>query len=231
MYHDLKILLEDQHVIVLHKPAGLAVQSARISSMDLQSQVKNYLNQKTENYNGYLGIIHRLDQPVEGVVLFAKTAFAAKELSAQITSGRMHKIYLAGVQAKPSVKSGRLEHYLLKKSKENCSMAVPPNTQGAKKALLEYTVLQSKENEALLRIELLTGRHHQIRVQLSQAGMPIVGDTKYSMDGSENPDAHLLALCASELRFAHPKTKQELHISVRPQNPYFTKFDLSTEKN
>jgi len=193
------ILYEDQHIIVCRKEAGVAVQTARMSQMDMESALKNYLAVKDSGKMPYLAIIHRLDQPVRGVLVFAKTPFAAKELSRQVTQHSIGKYYLAEVEGKIPKESGTLENYLLKDGKTNTSSVVGANVSGAKKATLHY----KKKDEHTIEIELVTGRHHQIRVQCAHAGMPLKGDTKYN-PGARRTDE--LGLCAYHLIFKHPKT-------------------------
>lgn len=225
------ILYEDQHIIVCQKEAGIAVQTARMSQMDMESALKNYLaakcgnadknaeskkfNKEKSNQNNnriknktdsekipYLAVIHRLDQPVRGVLVFAKTPFAAKHLNAQVTNHSIGKYYLAEVDGLIPKESDTLEDYLLKDARTNTSKVVKAGTANSKKAILHY----KKEDEHTVAIELVTGRHHQIRVQLAHAGMPLVGDTKY------NPAAvpGRLGLCAYHLVFKHPKTGKEM---------------------
>lgn len=193
------ILYEDQHIIVCRKESGVAVQTARMSQMDMESALKNYLAVKDSGKMPYLAIIHRLDQPVRGVLVFAKTLFAAKELSRQVTQHSVGKYYLAEVEGKIPEEAGTLENYLLKDGKTNTSKVVKENVPGAKKATLHY----KKKDEHTIEIELVTGRHHQIRVQCAYAGMPLKGDTKYNPDAKRTDE---LGLCAYHLIFKHPKT-------------------------
>lgn len=198
------ILYEDQHIIVCQKEAGIAVQTARMSQMDMESALKNYLAAKNNN-NGkmpYLAVIHRLDQPVRGVLVFAKTPLAAKNLNAQVTNHSIGKYYLAQVDGVIPKETDTLEDYLLKDARTNTSKVVKAGTPNSKKAVLHYR----KKDEQTVEIELVTGRHHQIRVQLSHAGMPLKGDTKY------NPNAMpgRLGLCAYHLVLKHPKTGKEM---------------------
>ena len=200
------IIYQDKHILVCHKPAGLAVQSRQIGQMDLESQVRNYLARQ-ENERApqppYLGLVHRLDQPVEGIVVFALNRKAAASLSAQLTDGRMHKEYSAvccevgqegrsplshfehpesGTEA--NVPPVPLTHWLLKDARTNLSRVVTEKTPGAKRAFLEYRIERSRQEEAhtyhLVHIWLHTGRHHQIRVQMAAAGLPLYGDRKYN---------------------------------------------------
>ena len=224
-----EILYEDNSVLVIRKPAGLAVQSARIGQADVVSELKSYLAKQAGAGQGepYLAVIHRLDQPVEGILVFGKTPEAAKSLSAQITAGKMEKIYLAvtyGKQAEAGKKEKVLEDYLKKDGKSNTSSVVNAHTPGAKKARLSYEVLGeavdaiSGKKKWLLRIHLDTGRHHQIRVQMAHAGMPLVGDRKYNPgQNSQEP----LALCSAKLGFQHPVTKKQLEFQVQPAGMAF----------
>ena len=213
------ILFEDKEIIVCRKPAGIAVQNARIGAMDLESSLKNYLAMQAGGGRRipYLAVIHRLDQPVEGILVFGKTPEAAKSLSAQITAGKMEKIYLAvtyGQQAETGKKETVLEDYLKKDGKSNTSSVVNANTPGAKKARLSYEVLGEAVDEIsgkkkwLIRIHLDTGRHHQIRAQLSAAGSPIRGDLKYGAARS-NKDASI-SLHSRRVEFLHPVARAGL---------------------
>ena len=228
----LDIIYEDEQILICHKPAGLAVQSASFGQKDLESMVRTCLAEKKGKADPYLAVVHRLDQPVEGLVVFAKTKKAAASLSAQVQNGRMKKDYLALVQMKKGVdENKRLSHestspschdkhaqiltdYMLKDGKTNRSYIVSKETKGAKKAVLEYEILEQKEDRVLVRIHLQTGRHHQIRVQMAGAGMPLLGDTKY------NPDAikgQQLALCADHLELIHPVTGKKMDFSCKAE--------------
>lgn len=231
------ILYEDQEIIVCHKMAGIAVQNARFGTMDMESALKNYLAVKNPGKMPYLGIVHRLDQPVEGAVVFAKTSNAAKELSRQFASGETSKKYLA-VTTKASEEQQKasaiqpvfLEDYLLKDGKSNSSKVVQEGTGGAKKARLSYQILQTVDDERmvskkrfLVLICLETGRHHQIRVQMAHAGMALLGDRKYN---GEEQTALPLGLCSCELDFCHPKTKKTMKFQVSPKGETFAGFKL-----
>ena len=219
------IIYEDRDVIVCHKPAGLAVQSARIGMPDMESMLKNYLAEKMPGKIPYLGIIHRLDQPVEGAVVFAVNQRAAKELNSQLTTGKMKKTYLAVTEKRPAELSGELEDWLKKDVRTNTSAVTSPGTPGAKKARLSYELAESLESEDscryLLRIALETGRHHQIRVQMAHAGMPLAGDRKYNPE--ETTDGSL-ALCSAGLTFIHPGKKKRMEICICPVNERFSGF-------
>lgn len=212
------ILYEDRDILVLHKPAGIAVQSAGIGVPDMESMLKNYLARK--GGLPYLAVIHRLDQPVEGVLVFGKTPQAAENLSRQNAEKTMEKYYLAVTEGEPAAEEGILEDYLMRDGRKNISAVVPKGTKGAKRARLSYKVLKRGEH-VLAGIRLETGRHHQIRVQMAHAGMPLLGDRKYNPGSKyEGP----LALCAARLCFRHPKTGEELRFFVRPGNGVFSEF-------
>lgn len=228
------IIYEDKDILVCKKPAGIAVQNARIGTMDLESSLKNYLAAKDTKQPPYLAVVHRLDQPVEGVLVFAKTPKAAKELSSQIAKGKMEKIYLAVTCEKPQAKQGILEDYLKKDGKTNTSSVVSAGTPGAKKALLSYEVLEEVTDKItgkpkwLLKIHLETGRHHQIRVQMAHAKMPLAGDRKYGKNSqkTENTAGYTggLGLCAASLTFSHPTTKKTMKYDTIPEMSTFEGF-------
>ena len=227
------ILYEDPQIIVCHKPAGIPVQSSRIGVPDMVSLLKNHLaasqrssassrnpaaghnpaagrsssaSRNPSSGAPYLGVIHRLDQPVEGLIVFAKTPAAAKELSRQLTSSGFGKYYFAIVEGKPEKDSDTLEDYLVKDRRTNSSRVCAKGTAGAKLARLSYRVLDSRNGRSLLEIHLDTGRHHQIRVQMAHLGCPLIGDRKYGQKESTEP----LRLCACKLKFRHPKDGREM---------------------
>lgn len=215
-----QILFEDREIIVCHKPAGMAVQSAGVGRMDLESALKNYLG------SPQLYVVHRLDQPVEGVIVFAKTQAAAGELSRQISCGKMKKEYLAVTTRRTQADQGTLENELKKDGRTNTSYVVKKGTPGAKTARLSYEIVKELCREAdngavpryLVRIHLDTGRHHQIRVQMAHAGMPLAGDRKYH---PEDSSGLTLGLCAVRLGFFHPKTKKYMEFETVPQGNAF----------
>lgn len=216
------IKYEDDAILVIHKPAGIATETARIGQADVVSELKNYL--KAKGKGTYLGMIHRLDQPVEGLLVFAKTPEAAKALTKQLENGTLKKAYAALIPEIESenVTQGELEDYLLKDGRTNLSKVVAASTQGAKKAGLSWKLLQHIERTemkyALVEVEIFTGRHHQIRVQMSHAGMPLLGDGKYGNDVSRELSQKLglrhTALLANRLRLMHPVTKQSMQFEI-----------------
>jgi len=214
------IVYEDEEILICRKHAGMAVQNARSTQMDLESALRNYLASKEGGRRRmpYLGIIQRLDQPVEGVLVFAKTSAVAADLTCQLQEGKIQKYYLAMVSNSQVSKSGMLEDYLQKDGRTNMSKVVPKGSKGAKRALLDYRCLRQDKKTALLEVHLVTGRHHQIRVQLSHADMPIVGDQKY------NPDAEKgipISLCAYKLELYHPRKCDRMVFEIKPENIVF----------
>ena len=218
----LKIIYEDSDVLVIYKPAGLAVQTKRMGQKDLESQLKNYLAK--DGKMPYLGMIHRLDQPVEGVLVFAKTPKAASVLSTQAAEkvNGMKKEYLAVVCGRPKEKTGTMKDWIRKDGKTNTSSVVPKGSLDTKEAILDYEELEYKTDvdRALVKIELRTGRHHQIRVQMAHAGIPLCGDSKYN----PVPTGGMVALCAYRLTFRHPVTGKQMTFSCEPKNPVFEGF-------
>ena len=208
---NLNILYEDLHIIVCVKPHGIATQSKQIGSPDMVNLIKKhiFLNNPDKG-EPYLAVIHRLDQPVKGILVFAKTPFAARELNKQLTSHGFGKYYLASVDGELPATEGTLENYLVKGKRTNLSRVCDKNTPDAKLARLHYR--QIAQN--LVEIKLDTGRHHQIRVQFAHIGCPLVGDTKYNKSLAGQKGWQKIALCAYKLDFIHPKTGEKLHFEV-----------------
>lgn len=218
---EIGILYEDRQILVCRKPAGIPVQSAKVGVKDMVSILKNHQNE-TE-HNSYIGVVHRLDQPVEGVMVFAKTKEAAAGLSRQVTDGRMKKQYLAVICGKPDKKEGHLVDYLLKDGRANTSSIVKAGVKGAKKAELDYVIRKETAEYALAEIQLLTGRHHQIRVQMASAGMPLAGDRKYNTGEGANA-TQFVALAAYKLTFVHPTKKKPMSFRAEPDGGLFSIF-------
>ena len=238
------ILFEDKDMIVCHKPSGLPVQCAQVGRQDMMSMLMNYLSEGQQGMP-YLGLVHRLDQPVEGILVFAKNKKAAAELSRQVTDGSMEKRYLAvccGETAGNGEKNEETEHhlvnYLKKDARTNTSSIVCQSTQGAKKSELKYQVLEETEEDGrrytLVEIHLLTGRHHQIRVQMAGIQRPLYGDRKYNAEWEsyrlprcEQGSGTQLALCASSLSFFHPSGKKKrMNFKVIPSAGIFQIFKV-----
>jgi 23S rRNA pseudouridine1911/1915/1917 synthase len=217
----LKIVYEDEWIIICHKSSNVAVETAKIGEMDMVSQLRNYMADKTGN--SYIGVVHRLDQPVEGVMVFAKTPLAAAELSKQISQNKMKKYYLAVLCGEPHKKEDKLVDYLQKNGKTNTSSVVAREVKGAKKSELIYRVIDTKESLSMAEIELITGRHHQIRVQMSHAKLPLWGDVKYNKE-FVNQRTIVPALCAYKLEFLHPKTNQKMEFKIEPTGDIFKLF-------
>lgn len=209
---EINILYEDEYIIVCEKPAGVATQTKRLGQADMESLLKNYRVGKGET--PYIGVVHRLDQPVRGVMVFAKTKEAAAGLSRQVQSKMADKFYYALTDGVPEKKKGTLENYLLRDGKTNTSKVVSKTTEGAKPARLDYEVLAQNKTNAILRVQLDTGRHHQIRVQLSNAGIPIAGDTKYNFKAAMERGQYGLALCAYKIGFKHPETHKKMEFEI-----------------
>ena len=206
------ILYEDKDLLVCHKPAGMPVQSRQVGSQDMEHALLGYLARKKEPL--YLAVIHRLDQPVEGILVFAKNKKSAAGLNKQMQDGKMDKYYLAVTSKITGKKSGRLEDLDDKRCKKNTSRIAKESEAGKKKAVLEYQVLKEKDEMALVEIHLFTGRHHQIRVQTANAGFPLYGDTKYNPEFVGTKEWVQIALCAYKLNFAHPITKKQMKFEL-----------------
>lgn len=218
----MKILLEDRDQIVVHKPAGVATQTARLGEKDLVSEVKNHISREQGNTNPYVALINRLDQPVEGIVMFAKNAKAAAALTSQLQNGVMQKYYYAAVFGHMDMPKGRLTDYLEKDSRSNLSKVASGESPTAKKAVLDYEVLATVGKIQFVKIHLLTGRHHQIRVQFSYKGHPLIGDTKYGSPESialgKEMCVRTPALCAYCLEWEHPATKKPVIVRTAPEH-------------
>lgn len=219
------IIYEDKDLIVCYKTGGVPVQSNRIGEQDMGSLLKNYLAAKGET--PYIGFVHRLDQPVEGVMVFAKTREAAAALSRQMQEKGFGKYYYAVVCGAPPEKEGTLTDYLLRDGRSNTSSVVTEQTPGAKRAVLHYEVAARQENpvRSLLRVKLETGRHHQIRVQLAHAGYPLSGDRKYNQTGEIMRGN--IALCSYRIEFTHPRTGKRLTYEIAPGGLGFSGFAAS----
>lgn len=213
---NLKILFEDNHIIVVEKKPNIPSQADKTEDEDMLTIVKQYIKEKyNKPGNVYLGLVHRLDRPVGGVMIFAKTSKAAARLSEQVRSKVFKKKYLAVVDGKIEKQVGTLENYLYKDERLNMSRVVSKDKKNAKLAKLDYKVLKYNEikNLSLLEINLHTGRHHQIRVQLSNFGHSIFGDQKYGNRGQGKQ----IALWAYELTIEHPITKEKITFKDLPE--------------
>ncbi len=219
------IIYEDRDILVCAKPAGVPVQTKKIGQMDLESFFKNEIAKKEPGKMPYLGVIHRLDQPVEGITLFAKNPQAAGKLGQQLQNNQMEKEYLAVTAGEIPAPKGTLVDWMLKDGRTNMSKVVSEKTQNAKKAELTYECLEETENKKLLRVTLKTGRHHQIRVQMAHAGMPLLGDRKYGGNlPEETGKGEPVALAAYRLSFKHPRTGKKMSFTCRPSGKAFASF-------
>lgn len=209
--NNLQVLFEDNHIIVVNKRAGDIVQGDKTGDTPLSEVVKEYIKDKyNKPGNVYLGVVHRLDRPTTGIVLFAKTSKALPRLNKLFKDKDAKKTYWAIVKNKPEKTTDKLVHWMRRNPKQNKSYAHKNEVPDSKKAILEYQVLQSLNNYHLLEIDLETGRHHQIRSQLSSIGSPIKGDLKYGFDRS-NKDGSI-HLHARKLEFEHPVKKEKISI-------------------
>ena len=220
-----KILYEDDQLMVVYKPAGLATQTKSLREKDLVDELKSHLGG-----NVYLGVVHRLDQPVEGLLVFAKTAQAARELTRQLGDSVLNKSYLAVVYLEQEDRdnAGILEDFLIKDGRTNTSRIGTKDEPDAKYARLNYEIQKKIGKRALVKIEIHTGRHHQIRVQMAAAGRPLLGDSRYGSEASREESARLgvrnVALCADRITFRHPVTRKQMEFSILPEQEIYQKF-------
>ena len=229
-YKDLKIIHEDNCSLVVEKPFDIPVQQDISGDDDILNMLKKYL---VEKYNkpgdAYLGLIHRLDRPTGGVMVFARNSKTAERLCAAIKEGEFEKRYLAVVMGTPRYKKDKLTCYLKKDASTNVVRIVPALTEGAKYAELDYKVLDTKDGMSLVQVDLVTGRTHQIRVQMANLGNPIVGDKKYGRDGVKTPH---MALWSCQARFKHPVTGKNMTFRVYPpEEEPWTRFNMDLYLN
>jgi 23S rRNA pseudouridine1911/1915/1917 synthase len=209
----LEIIFEDNHILVVKKPPGVLSQSDVSESIDMLGILKTYLKESgNKPGNVYLGLVHRLDRNVGGLMVFAKTSKSASRLSEAIRKNQFKKTYLAIVEGRLKKAHGTLENYLLKDPFINKVTVFDTNREGAQYALLKYDLLSETNNNSLLKIQLKTGRSHQIRAQLSYMGYPILGDKKYGAKTS----LEFISLWAYQLSFSHPVTKKTLEFKLLP---------------
>ncbi|MFM1875322.1 MAG: hypothetical protein RL266_1059 [Bacteroidota bacterium] len=213
----IEILYEDNHLIAVNKPAGLLVQGDKTGDVTLADLVKDYIKKsKDKPGDVYLGIVHRLDRPVSGVVLFAKTSKALVRLNKMFAERETKKVYWAVVVKRPEQETGKLVHWLRKDQENNRSKAFNKEAKHSKYAELNYKMLRGSDRYTLLEVYPKTGRHHQIRVQLAKMGCPIKGDLKYG--ASRNNEDASIHLHARRLEFEHPVTKQPISIVATVPN-------------
>lgn len=207
------VVYEDNHIIIVNKTASEIVQGDKTGDTPLSETVKQYLKEKyAKPGNVFLGVTHRLDRPVSGLVVFAKTSKALSRLNEMFRTGGVKKTYWAIVRQCPPAEEGELVHYLVRNEKQNKSYAYDREVKGSKKAVLHYRLIGHSDNYYLLEVDLKTGRHHQIRCQLAKMGCPIKGDLKYGFPRS-NPDGSI-CLHARKVCFVHPVSKEPVEVTA-----------------
>lgn len=230
MFSQQDILYEDNHLLVVNKHAGDLVQPDPSGESALEDQIKAYIKVRDQKPGEvFLGVVHRIDRPVSGAVLFAKTSKALSRLNEMIRSGAIHKIYWALTETRPEPEEGSLCHYIVRDGKSNRSRAYDTPKADAKQARLNYVVRGASTHYTLVEVELLTGRHHQIRAQLSKIGCPIKGDLKYGARRS-NPDGGI-SLHSRSVSFEHPVRKEPLTVVAPvPHDNLWTFFEQAVKQ-
>ena len=220
------VVYEDNHISVVNKTASEIVQADKTGDTPLSETVKQYLKEKYQKPgNVFLGVTHRLDRPVSGLVIFAKTSKALTRLNEMFRAGEVKKTYWAVVKNAPKESEGELVHFLVRNEKQNKSYAYDKEVPNSKKAVLDYRLIGRSENYYLLEVDLKTGRHHQIRCQLAKMGCPIKGDLKYGSPRS-NPDGSI-CLHARRVRFVHPVSKELIELKAPlPEGNLWKGFEL-----
>ena len=220
------VVYEDNHIIVVNKTASEIVQADKTGDTPLSETVKQYLKEKYQKPgNVFLGVTHRLDRPVSGLVIFAKTSKALTRLNEMFRAGEVKKTYWAVVKNAPKESEGELVHFLVRNEQQNKSYAYDKEVPNSKKAVLDYRLIGRSENYYLLEVDLKTGRHHQIRCQLAKMGCPIKGDLKYGSPRS-NPDGSI-CLHARRVRFVHPVSKELIELKAPlPEGNLWKGFEL-----
>ncbi|MBR3616128.1 MAG: RNA pseudouridine synthase [Bacteroidaceae bacterium] len=209
----MNVLYEDNHIIIINKAAGEIVQGDKTGDKSLCDTMKQYIKEKyAKPGNVFIGLPHRLDRPVSGVVVFAKTSKALERLNGMFRDGNVKKVYWAITKGKPLKAEGEISSWILRNEKMNKSFSYPKEVKGSKHALLSYTLKAASQNYNLIEVELKTGRHHQIRCQLASIGCPIKGDLKYGAQRS-NPDGSI-SLHARYIEFIHPVSKQLIQVTA-----------------
>lgn len=205
----MQVLYEDNHIIIVYKQSGEIVQGDKTGDKPLSETIKEWIKQKyAKPGNVFLGVVHRLDRPVSGIVVFAKTSKALSRLNNMFRNGEVRKTYWAMVQTAPNMPEATLTNWLVRNEKQNKSYVYNNEMLNAKQAILKYKTIGQTEHYTLLEVNLLTGRHHQIRCQLAAMGCPIKGDLKYGARRS-NPDGSI-SLLSHKVEFIHPVSKQKI---------------------
>lgn len=209
----MEVIYEDNHLIIVSKSSGEIVQGDKTGDTPLSETVKEYIKEAyAKPGNVFLGVVHRLDRPVSGLVLFARTSKALPRLNTMFASGDVHKTYWAIVKNRPPKDADVLTHWIVRNEKQNKSYAYDREVPKSKKAVLDYKVIARSDNYYLLEVNLHTGRHHQIRCQLAKMGCPIKGDLKYGSPRS-NPDGSI-SLLSRKMEFIHPVSKKEISVEA-----------------
>ena len=209
----MEVVYEDNHIIIVNKRSGEIVQGDKTGDRPLSELVKDYIKEKYQKPGAvFLGVVHRLDRPVAGLVVFARTSKALARLNKMFAEGQVHKTYWAVVESKPQVEEGVLEHWLVRNEQQNKSYAHDHEVPRSKKAILKYRLLGQSERYYLLEVNLMTGRHHQIRCQLAKMGCPIKGDLKYGARRS-NPDGSI-SLMSRHVQFIHPVSQKLIAVEA-----------------
>lgn len=209
----MEVIYEDNHIIIVNKQSGEIVQGDKTGDRSLSDIVKDYIKDKYQKPGAvFLGVVHRLDRPVSGLVVFARTSKALTRLNKMFAEGEVQKTYWAIVKNAPKEPEGTLTHWLVRNEKQNKSYAYDHERPNAKKAILKYKVIGHSDNYTLLGVQLMTGRHHQIRCQLAAMGCPIKGDLKYGAPRS-NPDGSI-SLMSRRVAFIHPVSKEQIIVEA-----------------
>lgn len=205
----MKVVYEDNHIIIVYKEAGEIVQGDKTGDKPLSEMVKDYIKEtRHKPGNVFLGVVHRLDRPVAGLVMFALTSKALTRLNNMFRNGEIHKTYWAITKNRPKIKAATLTNWIVRNEDKNKSYAYDKDMPNSKKAILKYRIAGGTDNYTLIEVNLLTGRHHQIRCQLSHMGCPIKGDLKYGSPRS-NPDGSI-SLLSHKVEFIHPVSKKTI---------------------
>lgn len=220
------VVYEDNHIVVVNKTSSEIVQGEKTGDTPLSEMVKQYLKEKyNKPGNVFIGVTHRLDRPVSGLVVFAKTSKALPRLNEMFRNGEVKKTYWAIVKECPKETEGELVHYLVRNEKQNKSYAYDKEVKNSKKAVLHYKLIGHSQNYYLLEVDLKTGRHHQIRCQLAKMGCPIKGDLKYGSPRS-NPDGSI-CLHARTVQFVHPVSKEMIRLTAPvPEGNLWNGFEI-----
>jgi 23S rRNA pseudouridine1911/1915/1917 synthase len=225
----MEVIYEDNHIIIVNKQSGEIVQGDKTGDRPLSEIVKDYIKEKYHKPGEvFLGVVHRLDRPVSGLVVFARTSKALTRLNKMFAENEVHKTYWAIVKNEPKEPEGTLTHWLVRNEKQNKSYAYDRERPNAKKAILKYHVIGHTDNYTLLEVNLMTGRHHQIRCQLAAMGCPIKGDLKYGAPRS-NPDGSI-SLMSRRVEFIHPVSKEKISVESPLPDDNLWKNIKKTEK-